>query len=126
MATKYVYMFTEGNASMRNLLGGKGAGLAEMTGLGLPSEMQEYMGTDDAHSCPYMFLWNMIDLGNLAGYTSVALVNGDFTGKAGEKYTAGNMGEFEVVDVDGATQVILGNPFKFTPENVKEWADKGM
>ena len=36
MATKYVYMFKEGNASMRNLLGGKGAGLAEMTSLGLP------------------------------------------------------------------------------------------
>ncbi|MDD3504358.1 MAG: pyruvate, phosphate dikinase [Eubacteriales bacterium] len=34
--TKYVYMFSEGNASMRNLLGGKGANLAEMTGLGLP------------------------------------------------------------------------------------------
>ena len=34
--TKYVYMFSEGNAGMRNLLGGKGAGLAEMTGLGLP------------------------------------------------------------------------------------------
>lgn len=33
---KYVYLFTEGNASMRNLLGGKGANLAEMTGLGLP------------------------------------------------------------------------------------------
>ena len=33
---KYVYMFSEGNAEMRNLLGGKGAGLAEMTGLGLP------------------------------------------------------------------------------------------
>ncbi len=33
---KWVYMFTEGNAGMRNLLGGKGAGLAEMTGLGLP------------------------------------------------------------------------------------------
>lgn len=33
---KYVYMFTEGNAGMRNLLGGKGANLAEMTGLGLP------------------------------------------------------------------------------------------
>ena len=36
MATKYVYMFSEGNASMRNLLGGKGANLAEMTSLGLP------------------------------------------------------------------------------------------
>jgi len=33
---KYVYLFSEGNASMRNLLGGKGANLAEMTGLGLP------------------------------------------------------------------------------------------
>lgn len=36
MVTKYVYLFNEGNASMRNLLGGKGANLAEMTSLGLP------------------------------------------------------------------------------------------
>ena len=36
MSKKYVYMFSEGNASMRNLLGGKGANLAEMTILGLP------------------------------------------------------------------------------------------
>ena len=36
MATKWVYMFTEGNATMRNLLGGKGANLAEMTNIGLP------------------------------------------------------------------------------------------
>ena len=33
---KYVYLFSEGNAKMRDLLGGKGANLAEMTGLGLP------------------------------------------------------------------------------------------
>ncbi len=33
---KYVYLFSEGNATMRNLLGGKGANLAEMTGLGMP------------------------------------------------------------------------------------------
>src|SRR5699024_1831538 len=33
---KYVYAFKEGNKDMRNLLGGKGANLAEMTGLGLP------------------------------------------------------------------------------------------
>jgi pyruvate,orthophosphate dikinase len=36
MAKKYVYLFSEGNADMRNLLGGKGANLAEMTNLGLP------------------------------------------------------------------------------------------
>ena len=36
MSTKYVYMFSEGNAKMRNLLGGKGANLAEMSNIGLP------------------------------------------------------------------------------------------
>ena len=36
MSHKYVYLFSEGNATMRELLGGKGANLAEMTGLGLP------------------------------------------------------------------------------------------
>ncbi|MDD7193332.1 MAG: PEP/pyruvate-binding domain-containing protein, partial [Oscillospiraceae bacterium] len=36
MANKWVYMFDEGNMSMRNLLGGKGANLAEMTEIGLP------------------------------------------------------------------------------------------
>ena len=36
MSKKYVYLFTEGNANMRELLGGKGANLAEMTNLGLP------------------------------------------------------------------------------------------
>ncbi len=36
MARKWVYLFSEGNADMRNLLGGKGANLAEMTNIGLP------------------------------------------------------------------------------------------
>ncbi len=36
MATKYLYLFSEGNANMRNLLGGKGANLAEMTNIGMP------------------------------------------------------------------------------------------
>ena len=36
MSHKYVYLFSEGNAKMRELLGGKGANLAEMTNIGLP------------------------------------------------------------------------------------------
>ena len=36
MANKWVYMFSEGDMSMRNLLGGKGANLAAMTSIGLP------------------------------------------------------------------------------------------
>ena len=36
MAKKFCYLFSEGNANMRELLGGKGANLAEMTNIGLP------------------------------------------------------------------------------------------
>ena len=36
MSKKFVYLFSEGNKDMRNLLGGKGANLAEMTHIGLP------------------------------------------------------------------------------------------
>ena len=46
MATKWVYMFTEGNATMRNLLGGKGANLAEMTSLGLPVPLRFTVTTE--------------------------------------------------------------------------------
>lgn len=39
MATKYVYKFAEGNKDMRELLGGKGANLAEMTNAGMPVQI---------------------------------------------------------------------------------------
>ena len=45
--TKYVYLFKEGNANMRELLGGKGANLAEMTNLGMPVP-QGFTVTTDA------------------------------------------------------------------------------
>ncbi len=94
----------------------------KLTGLGLPSEMAEYIGDDDAHSCPYMFLWNPIDLGRLGAYPPIALVNGDATAAAGEKFTAGDMGEYEIVTAgDGGTEIILGAPFKFDPSNIEEW-----
>ena len=47
---KWVYMFTEGNATMRNLLGGKGANLAEMTNLGLPVPQGFYRDNGSLHT----------------------------------------------------------------------------
>ncbi len=44
--TKYVYLFTEGNAGMKNLLGGKGANLSEMTNIGLPVPRGFTISTD--------------------------------------------------------------------------------
>ncbi len=94
----------------------------KLTGLGLPSEMSDYIGADDAHSCPYMFLWNPIDIGRLSAYTSIALVTNEITGAAGETFTAGDMGEYNIVEAsDGGTEIILGPPFKFDPSNIEEW-----
>lgn len=96
----------------------------KLTGLGLPSEMAEYIGDDDAHSCPYMYLWNPIDVGRLGAYTSIALVEGTITGAEGDTFTAGDMGDYTVTAAeDGGTEVILGDPFKFDASNIDEWKD---
>ena len=56
MATKWVYMFKEGDATMRNLLGGKGANLAEMTNLGLPvPQLQQHPRQTPRHDQPSKF-----------------------------------------------------------------------
>lgn len=98
------------------------AGSVKVTGLGLPSEMADYIGDGDDNSCPYMFLWNPIDLGRLAAYTAIALVNGVITGAEGDSFTAPDGTVYEVTAAsDGGTEIILGPPFGFTPENIDEW-----
>jgi len=96
-----------------------------LTGLGLPSEMAEYIGDDDEHSCPYMFLWNPVDLGRLAAYTAIALVNESITGAIDEEFEAGDMDSSPyTITAQGDTEyseIILGPPFKFDPENIDEW-----
>ncbi len=92
-----------------------------LTGLGLPSEMAEYI---ESGVCPWMYLWNPIDLGYLAGHAAGALVDGTITGKIGDKFTAGKLGDREVTEAgDGGTNVMLGDPFKFDAENIGEWKD---
>lgn len=95
----------------------------KLTGLGLPSEMIEYTGDDDAHSCPYFYLWDQQGLGKLSAYATMALVNGDITGAADETFTAGDMGEFTITEAsDGGTEIVLGDPLEFNPENIEEMA----
>ena len=112
---------TVGIAAAAKVLQDQGSAV-KLTGLGLPSEMAEYIGDDDAHSCPYMFLWNPIDVGRLGAYVSMALVDGTITGAEGDKFTAGDLGDYTVVAAaDGGTEIILGPPFKFDPSNIEEW-----
>jgi len=95
----------------------------KLTGLGLPSEMLEYTGADEAHSCPYFYLWDMQLLGKLSAYATIALINGDITGAEGETFSVEGLGEFTVTAADdGGTEIVQGLPLQFNAENIEEMA----
>ena len=90
-----------------------------ITGLGLPSEMASYI---ENGSCPYMFLWNPIDVGYLGAYAATALVKGSIKGAVGDKFAAGRLGSYVITKApDGGTEVLLGPPFKFEKSNIADW-----
>jgi rhamnose transport system substrate-binding protein len=90
-----------------------------LTGLGLPSEMAEYINNG---VCPFMYLWNPIDVGYLGAYVATALTSGAITGKVGEQFPAGRLGTYTITQApDGGTEVLLGPPFRFDRANIEEW-----
>lgn len=98
----------------------------KVAGLGLPFEMNGYVG--EGLPCPYMYLWNPIDVGACAAYAIQAFIDGATTGAVGETYTAGNGSTYEVIEKDESVgvytpQVIVGPPFEFTADNIAEWAE---
>lgn len=110
---------TVGIAAAGKVLTDKGLkGKVQLTGLGLPSEMADYI---ESGVCQWMYLWNPIDIGYLAGYTSDALVKGTITGKEGDKFKAGKLGDKQVIKAGDGTEIMLGDPFKFDSSNIGEW-----
>jgi len=111
---------TVGIAAAGKVVTDKGLiGKVLVTGLGLPSEMATYI---ENGACPYMFLWNPIDVGYLGAFTGTALVSGKITGAVGDKFKAGRLGEYTIVKAsDGGTEVVLGPPFKFDKTNIADW-----
>ncbi len=111
---------TVGIAAAGKVLQDKGLqGKVFVTGLGLPSEMADYIKSG---VCPWMYLWNPIDLGYLAGYAAVALSDGKITGAIGDSITAGKLGAKSITDDNtGGTEIMLGAPFKFDAANIDEW-----
>ena len=87
-----------------------------VTGLGLPSEMAEYV---DSGIVEQFGLWNPEDLGYLASYAADALVKGDITGAEGDTFEAGRLGEYTVGE-DG--EIVLGPLFVFDKDNVGDFS----
>jgi rhamnose transport system substrate-binding protein len=90
-------------------------GKIKLTGLGFPNQMRKFVkdGTVDEFQ-----LWVPKDVGYLAGQAAAALVAGRITGKEGETFTAGRLGEY-TIGADG--EIVLGPLTTFNAENIDDF-----
>ncbi len=102
-------------AAARYLSDSSSKGKVALTGLGTPNQMRDYV--KDGTVAEFA-LWNPKDLGNLATYAAVALAKGDITGKEGDTFTAGDLGDFTV---GPDATVLLGDPFRFNKDNIDDF-----
>ncbi len=111
---------TVGIAATARALEDKGlAGKIALTGLGLPSEMAEYLRNGTSKG---MALWNPIDLGYVSTYIAHRLLAKQIKGEVGETVDAGRMGKLKIVDEGNkGKMVILGPPFVFNAQNIDDW-----
>jgi rhamnose transport system substrate-binding protein len=90
-------------------------GKIKLTGLGFPNQMRKFVkdGTVDEFQ-----LWVPKDVGYLAGQAAAALVAGRITGKEGEKFEAGRLGEYTI----GANgEIVLGPLTTFNAKNIDDF-----
>jgi rhamnose transport system substrate-binding protein len=94
----------------------------EVTGLGLPSEMAEYVGNG---ASKVFGLWNPIDLGYLNAYVAYHLAVGNITGAPGDTFDAGRLGSYEVIPEEGVVNglVYLGGVYEFSADNIEDFKE---
>ncbi|HEX7301857.1 rhamnose ABC transporter substrate-binding protein [Lentzea sp.] len=102
-------------AAARYLSSSEYKGKVQLTGLGTPNQMRKFVQDGTVKS---FALWDPSKLGYLATYTAAALASGQITGAEGEKYKAGELGDYTI----GAKgEVVLGPPTVFTKDNIDKF-----
>jgi rhamnose transport system substrate-binding protein len=104
------------SAAARYLSGSEYRGKVQLTGLGTPNQMREFVKDGTVKT---FALWNPADLGYLAAYAGAALASDLITGKEGDKFAAGKLGEFTV---GKGGVVVLGDPFVFDETNIDQFS----
>lgn len=105
-------------ASARAVTDANLIGKVFVTGLGTPNQMREYVKNGAA---PQFALWNPADLGYLAVYAMHALATGEIKAEAGQKFTAGRLGDYTIEDdPDLGLNVLLGPPFIWDKTNIDD------
>jgi len=103
------------SAAARYLSSSPYKGKVKLTGLGTPNQMREFV--EDGTVTEFA-LWNPVELGYLAGYAAASLASGQISGKEGEKFKAGKLGEY-TIGKNG--EIILGPPTKFNKDNIDDF-----
>jgi rhamnose transport system substrate-binding protein len=98
----------------------------KVSGLGLPSELEEYTLNGCA---PEFALWSFVDLGYLTYYTSYMLANGQIEAREGETFKAGRMGEYTIEKDptrDNGLRILMGPFTVYTKDNVSGGAGQAL
>ncbi|MET9633308.1 substrate-binding domain-containing protein, partial [Lentzea sp. NPDC006480] len=102
-------------AAARYLSSSEYKGKVQLTGLGTPNQMRKFVQDGTVKS---FALWDPSKLGYLATYAAAALASGQITGAEGEKFKAGDLGDYTI----GAKgEVVLGPPTVFTKDNIDKF-----
>lgn len=102
-------------AAARYVSGSSYKGKVVLGGLGTPNQMRKYIKDGTVEK---FLLWDAEELGYLGSYAAAALSSGQITGKKGEKFKAGKLGQYTVRQ-DG--EVILGPPTVFDKKNIDDF-----
>ncbi|WP_394847684.1 rhamnose ABC transporter substrate-binding protein [Pendulispora brunnea] len=102
-------------AAARYLDSSEYKGKVAVTGVGTPNQLRKFIKNGTMTS---FALWDPANLGYLATYAAVALASGQITGKPGEKFKAGDLGEYTI---GPNSEVVLGPPIVFTKENIDKY-----
>lgn len=103
------------SAAARYLSDSKYKGKVALTGLGTPNQMRKFVKDGTVKE---FALWNPEDVGYLAGYAAAALASGQITGKEGETFKTGKLGE-HTIGKEG--EVVLGPPTRFNKDNIDDF-----
>ena len=89
-----------------------------LTGLGLPSQMKQYVYDSTVTEFE---LWNPNSLGYLAAYAVTSITSHVITPKVGQTFKAGKLGTYTIINGVGGLQVVLGPPYVFNKANVGQY-----
>ena len=98
-------------AAARYLSTSKAKGKVALTRLGTPNQMRKYVNDGTVKE---FALWNPHDLGYLAAYATKALITGEIKGNEGDKFKAGNLGEYTVAQTRRWCSAIRSSSIKTT------------